>query len=122
MKAQPTGLPMDTWGPGVEHWAAGDQFYAVMVDETANGAIPNFITAHLTEIAEFRDLMDERGNFDVRVHTVLTRPTTLVLCDEHGVAIDADTSTPAIELITVHEFPPGTSAAEAMKLAGYEVK
>lgn len=122
MKAHPTGVPMDTWGPGVEHWAAGDKFYAVMVDDSANGALPNFVTAQLREIGAFSEIMDDRGNFDVRVHTVLSRPTTLVRCDEQGIAVDADLSTPAVELLTEFEFPAGTSARDAMIAAGFDVE
>lgn len=114
MKAHQTDVPMDTWGPGVTHWAAGDKFYAVMVDDVTDGKLPKFLTGALEEIAQFTDL-------DVRSHQILPRPTTLVRCDENGVAIDADTATPAVELLTEYEFPPGTSAEDALTAAGYEV-
>lgn len=113
---------MDTWGPGVEHWSAGDGFYAVMVDPGASGALPTFVTAQLREVEAFSDIVDARGNFDVRVHTVLARPTTVVRCDEQGVAVDADLATPAVELLTEFEFPAGTSARDAMIAAGFDVE
>lgn len=85
-----------------------------MVDDATNGTLPMFLTVALEEIARFDDL-------DYRSHQILPRPTTLVRCDEHGVAIDADTSTPAVELLTEFEFPAGTTAADAMVAAGYEI-
>lgn len=112
MDARKTNVPMGQWGPGVTHWAAGDRFYAVMVDDATDGTLPKFFTGVLNEIAEFTDL-------DVRSHQLLPRPTTLVRCDADGVAIDADSSTPAVELLTEFTFPAGTTAEAAMVLAGF---
>ena len=110
-KAHKTNVDMSTWAPGVEHWSVGGGvYYAVMVDNKMD----TFLTPYLEEIEKFTDI-----NFGT--HQILARPTTLVRCDANGVAIDADTSTPAIELITEYSFDPGTSAKQALALAGYEV-
>ena len=121
MQAHRTNVDMGHWGPGVTHWAAGDVFYAVMVDDATNGVLPKFVTAALREIEEFSELLDANGNFDVRTHVVMPRETTLIRCDAAGIAIDADTSTPAIELLVEHRFPPGTSAVDAITAAGFTV-
>lgn len=112
--AAPTGLPMARWGPGVTHWQAGDRFYAVMVDTATDGTLPKFLTGVMAEIESFAEL-------GVASHQILPRPTALVRCDAAGVAIDADTSTPAIELLTEFRFPAGTSAEDALIAAGYSI-
>lgn len=114
-KAYRTDLDLiETWGPGVTHWSVGDKFYAVAVDEDTDGKLPNFFDSFAQQILDLSKVKITSGQ-------VLPRPTTLVRCDENGVAIDADTSTPAIELLTEFECPAGTSARDALIQAGYEV-
>lgn len=106
---------MSGWGPGVTHWQVGeDVFYAINVDDATDGKLPKFITPLFKEIEKFTDI-------DVKTCQILPTPTTLVRCDENGVAIDSDLTTPAIEIKAEFTFPPGTSAKDALVFLGYEV-
>jgi len=114
MEARKTEVDMSHWGPGVTHWLVGHTYYAVSVDDVTDGTMPKFITPYFKEIESFTGI-------NMKTSQVLPRPTTFVRCDANGVAIDADTKTPAIELITEFTFPPGTTAEAALESLGCEV-
>ena len=99
---------MGHWGPGVTLWKYLDKYYAVCVDTITNG-LPVNLSKALDELGQLI------GDPNLKDHKIMPKPTTIVLCDENGMAIDGDTSTPAIDLVTVLECSPGTSDIEAME-------
>lgn len=100
LTAIPTGVDMSGWGGDTTHYKVSDgTFLAVEVD---NGAAPDeMLMENIRGAVGPRPIIQER------------RPTVIIACRANGSAVSLD---------RLHQFDPGTSAVEALTLAGYAVK
>lgn len=98
MKVTLLETEMTMWPPNTRHYVDEDgQHYAVHSD-AAESIDPALVVP--PEIAR-------------NVHTIIPCPTTIVLCDERGIASSLD---------ALHTAEPCTSHEDALVAAGFEVQ
>lgn len=96
---------MRRWPPNTRLYVdESGQHYAVHADGGLSGGQQNTLNAAL----------DELGQPAVKsgMHTIIMCETTIVACDENGIAPD---------LTPMCTCPPGTSHEDALAAAGFEV-
>lgn len=116
---QPT--EMGGWPPGTRHWRTADgQDYAVIagadLSAAAREAIDTFLEARgeaqLEELPAGTAIPVEQTPNEPG-HSVVPQPTAIIACLPNGQAVD---------LTALWSFPAGTTAADALTQAGFEVQ
>lgn len=94
------------WPPGTRHYEidGGASYLAVQVD--TSGPSPEMI-------AYVEQIFDDSTGIPRMPTNYITRPTTVLECDENGAAE---------HLTPLHTFPPLTQFDEAIALAGHTLK
>lgn len=101
---------MGGWPPDTRHYRAADGTnYAVIVHGDIDAATQALVEA---VIEELDGPMPEGMSVPIEQYRVVPQPTVIIPCAANGQPIDL---TPA------WTFPPGTSAADALAAAGYEI-
>lgn len=94
----PSATKLDTdmshWGGGVTHYRLEDGTHIAISVDTGPAERAQALVA------------ETLGEIGGSIHTYDTEPTVILPCDENGVATSLD---------RLHEFPPGTTHAEALE-------
>ncbi len=97
--------PMRRWPPNTRLYVdESGQHYAVHVDAGLSAGQENAVNAALSDLGQ---PMVKSG-----MHTIMLCDTTIVACDENGIAPD---------LTPMSTCPPGTSHENALAAAGFEI-